>query len=54
MTPMTTEEKVTELDRIIRRFKADDEGWELFPPAWETGKRHWRNSERRCAWSQIM
>ena len=28
--------------------------WDLFPPTWETGKRHWRNVARRCAWSQIM
>ena len=30
------------------------EGWDIFPPPWETGKRHWRNFERRCAWSQMM
>ena len=25
-----------------------------FRPPWETGKRHWRNFERRCAWSQMV
>ena len=26
----------------------------IFPTPWETGKRHWRNIARRCAWSQMM